>query len=380
MKPVRIYYVAHCRFPSPRAHAIQIAKMAEAMQLSGTDVHLIVPRRNSTIAKSPREFYGLRTDIPVQYLPVLDCYAWGRIGYIVSGCSFVVAYWLFLFRKKLRGEHFSLYTIDMDQFSFIAISFLGTPFVMEVHSAKRYGVLLNRMFTRARAILTINAIIKDELVTTFAISPEKIIVFPNGIDVDLFAQTVDRNAWRKEWSIAKEAPLALYVGRCYDWKGIEIFHETFQRIPGVTFGFVGCTKDEFEKVTGKQCAYANAFFFGERPYAEMPRWMKSADILLVIGTKKNEYSYYQTSPMKLFEYMSSGVPVLAAHTPALRDMVSDTQVFFYEPDDAEDFSRNIEEILGNVPRARQFASRAERYAQTFSWENRVKIILQTLPH
>jgi len=112
----------------------------------------------------------------------------------------------------------------------------------------------------------------------------------------------------------------------------------------------------------------------------MPRWMKSADILLVIGTKKNEYSYYQTSPMKLFEYMSSGVPVLAAHTPALRDMVSDTQVFFYEPDDAEDFSRNIEEILGNVPRARQFASRAERYAQTFSWENRVKIILQTLPH
>ena len=377
---MRIYYVAHCRFPSPRAHALQIAKMTEAMRLSGADVHLILPRRKNTITQTPREFYGLRLDIPAHFLPVLNLYAWGRIGYFLGGLSFLVSYWLFFMRKKIHGERFTLYTIDMDEFSFVGVSFLGVPFVMEIHGAKQYGALLNRMFTRARAILTINTIIKRTLVENFFISPEKILVHPNGIDLALFSKPVNRDAWRAKWHIAREAPLALYVGKCYDWKGMELFPEVFRALPHITFAFVGCTKKEFETVTGAPCAYANALFFGERPYQEMPHWMKSADVLLVIGTKKSDYSYYQTSPMKLFEYMATDVPILAAGTPAIRDAVSSQDVFFYEPDNAESFVENIKKILNDESRARQVASHARTSAEKFSWEHRAKMILPHINH
>lgn len=374
---MKLYYVAHCRFPSERAHAIQIAKMTEAMRLAGADVHLVVPRRRNMITKRPQEFYGLKTDIPLHRIPVFDLYAWGTIGYVLGGASFLAAYWLFFLWKKFRGERFRLYTIDMDEFSFIGVSFLGIPFVMEIHGSKRHGILLNRMFARARAILTINTIIKRTLIANFNIPPEKIIVHPNGIDIESFSRPVDRDAWRAMWGIAPGTPLALYVGKCYDWKGMEIFTEAFRKLPEVAFAFVGCTKKEFETVTREQCEYTNIRFFGERPYTEMPQWMKSADILLVIGTKKNAYSYEQTSPMKLFEYMATGVPILAAGTPAIRDAVSPQDVFFYEPDDSESFVENIKTVLHDASHARLTAQHAQRSAKKFSWENRARLIL---PH
>lgn len=349
------------------------------MRLSGADVHLVVPRRRNAITKNPREFYGLKTDLPVQYLPVLDLYSWGGLGYAISGFTFLIAYWFFLAWKKLRGGKFVLYTIDMDEFSFIGVSLLGVPFAMEIHGAKRYGALLNRTLKGARAVLTINSIVQRSLVETFKLPPEKVLAHPNGIDVSMFSQPVDRNAWRAKWGIAPDARLVLYVGRCYPWKGMDVLDRASRLLPDVAFAFVGCTRKEFETVTGTPCGYGNVLFFGERPYAEMPEWMKSADILLVLGTKKNEYSYRQTSPMKLFEYMATGVPILAADTPAIRDVVSPEEVLFYEPDNAAGLARAMRDILGNRPRAERAALRAAQSARARSWERRAESILAKLP-
>ncbi len=372
---MKLYYVAHCRFPSERAHAIQIAKMAEAIRLSGADVHLVLPRRKNVISRRAREFYGLAIDIPVRYLPVLDCYRWGRVGYAIGGFSFLISYFIFLLSKKIHGEKFALYTIDMDEFSFIGVSFLSAPFVMEIHGAKKYGALLNRMFTRARAILTINNFIKSDLIRNFQIPGERILVHPNGIDANFFSQPTDRKSWRAKWNIPPHASLVLYVGKCYDWKGMEIFKDTARTLPDVTFAFVGCTKEEFERVTSLKIEARNAIFFGERPYIEMSLWMKSADILLVIGTRKNPYSYTQPSPMKLFEYMGSGVPVLAPETPAIRAQVSNKEVFFYEPDDAGSLAKHIKEILNNASHAKTLTENAKEFTKKFSWEHRARMIL-----
>jgi len=369
----KIYYIAHCRFPSERAHAVQIAKMVEAMRLLGADVELVVPKRKNKITKTAKDFYGLKTEIPVHYVKVFDLYRFGRVGYLLSGISFIISYLLFFHSRK--SERFSLYTIDMDQFSFIGVSFLGVPFTMEVHDAKKYGWFFNRMFVRAQKILTINNIIKKELVENFKLPPEKILVHPNGIDIELFSQEVDKGAWRTRWNIELDKPLILYVGKCYDWKGLDIFDEALKALPDANFAFVGCTKEEVEKVTGKKSDYHNALYFGQQPYADMPKWMKSADILLVIGTKKNEYSYLHTSPMKLFEYLPTGVPILAVGTPAVKDQVTESEVFFYEPDDAKSFISQIRKILDDKTLAQKVAVNAKISAQKFSWMVRARSVL-----
>jgi len=372
----KIYYIAHCRFPSERAHAIQIAKMVEAMRLEGVDVELVLPKRPNQITQSPEAYYSLKTSLPANYLPILNLYRLGKLGYFFSGLSFVFSYWLFILGRRRHGEQFSLYTIDMDQFSLVGVSFIKAPFIIEVHDAKRKSWVFGRMFARAERIVAINNINKREIVKNFNLEETKVIVAPNGIDLELFSKNVSVEAWRREWHISKDRPFVLYVGKCYDWKGLDIFDKALTALPEVNFGFVGCTKAEVEALTGRKFDFKNALFFGQRPYSEMPYWMRSADLLLVIGTKKNKYSYLHTSLMKLFEYIATGVPVLAADTPAIKDMISEKEVFFYETDNTQSFVMKVKEILNNPELAKNIYCQAKLISPRFSWQSRVKLIFK----
>lgn len=371
----KIYYIAHCRFPSERAHAIQVAKMIEAMKLNGFDIELIVPDRKNIISQSPKNFYGLKTDISVRYLKICDLYKFGKFGYRLSGLLFILAYCQFIKERQKAGEKFLLYTIDMDQFSSVGVSFLKTPFIVEVHDAKKYSWIFNRMFKGAIAILTINNLIKSEIVKNFSLPAEKVLVQPNGIDLEMFSKPSDKKAWRKKWNIPLERPFVLYVGKCYDWKGLEIFDLALKSLSEINFGFVGCSKDEVEKITGQKYDLRNVLFFGQRPYNEMVDWMRSADILLVIGTKKNEYSYYHTSPMKLFEYLATGVPILVADTPAIKDMVSEKEVFFYQADNSDSFVMSVQKIINDRESMDLRSAESLKLARKLSWASRVALVL-----
>ena len=373
---MKLYYIANARMPSEKAHAIQIAKMCEALIGAGADLELVVPRRRNKIKESAKSFYGLSGDIPLRRLPIFPVTSLGKFGYYVAGLSFTLSYILFLLWRKICGEQFFVHTIDMDQFSFIGVSFLGALFSFEVHDTKKYGVLFDRIFRKAKVVMTINNIIKKELVANFHLLPEKILVCPNGIDVPFFARHGDKNLWRKRWEIPNDARVILYTGKCYKWKGMEIFYDALPKLPSDTLlCFVGCTREEVEKVTGKNFDDPRARFFGGRPYNEMPLWMAVGDVLVVLGTKKNDYSYFHTSPMKLFEYMATGRPILSARTPAVSDVVSDSEVTFCAPDASSDFVLKIKEILENKEISAEKSSRAFKLVKKFSWDNRARALL-----
>ena len=80
--------------------------------------------------------------------------------------------------------------------------------------------------------------------------------------------------------------------------------------------------------------------------------------------------------MKLFEYLPTGVPILAAGTPAVRDQVTEREVFFYEPDDSKSFIAQVSEILKNRPHAELIASNAKQSAKKFTWMNRAQSVLR----
>ena len=371
----KIYYIAHCRFPSERAHAIQIAQMAEALIATGLELELVVPNRSNAIKIGAKEYYGLKLDLPVKRLPILDLYRFGKIGYWLSGCSFMFSYFLFLLVKKIKGEQFLLYTIDMDQFSFLLVSFLGLPFYVEVHDSKKYGYVFGRMFRKAFGILTINSLIKKAIVKNFNLPPGKILVHPNGINLDRFLSKTDPAGWRKKFDIPPDVKVVLYTGKCYEWKGMDIFEAALKVLPpNFFFCFVGTTKEEVEAVTRKPFTYKNARFFGQRPHAEMPNWMAIADVAIVLGTKANEYSYYHTSPMKLFEYLAVGRPILASRTPAILDVVGEAEVFFYEPDNTGDLIRQIKEVVANKSLADAKSLSAKKLAPQFSWLGRAQAV------
>lgn len=362
-----VVYVANGRMPTKKAHGIQIAKMCEAFIEQGVSIELVVPSRG-TDSRSIREFYDLRVDVPVQYLWVPDWYR-GRIGFVISSALFAIRYFLHLRMRRMRGESFVIYTTDLDQFSFFLIPFIGVPYAVEMHDAKPYAWPFPRFLRRARCIVAVNSIIKNELAQVFGLSPDRIAVWPNGYDAHFFAESESADTARSILGVARDKKIALYVGKVYAWKGLDAFVDAARRMPDVLFYFVGGTAQELEAIGAMEGTQpVNLISMGHRDLKEIPRWMRAADVLVVTGTAKDIYSYQHTSPMKLFEYMASGRPIVASRTPAIEAVVSEAEVFFCMPDSGTDMAETITAVLARPEEAEKRSLAAQR--RTVSWDAR----------
>ncbi|TSC77830.1 MAG: group 1 glycosyl transferase [Parcubacteria group bacterium Gr01-1014_33] len=361
--------------PTEKAHGIQLAKMCEAFTAAGIEVELVVPARK-TVAESVAHFYDLRTPIRLTRLPVIDWYERNRFGFFVGSLSFMISYFFYLWYTRMRGDLKVMYTTDIDQFSFLLIPFLGVPYFVEIHDAKKKSILFSILFKYARGIIVINRIIKKKISEVFHISQEKIIVHPNGVDIEKFNTLVSREEAREKLSLPQKIPIALYVGRIYQWKGMDILLDTAAECKEIFFYIVGGTSDELVAVSGESRHLSNIVCAGSRKYEEIPLWLAAADVLLVLGTKENKYSYFHTSPMKLLEYMASHQPIVASDTPANREIVSESEVFFYESDNSESLAYAIKHVLhANHPELQFRIDHANKKIRTLTWEKRAEDII-----
>jgi glycosyltransferase involved in cell wall biosynthesis len=78
--------------------------------------------------------------------------------------------------------------------------------------------------------------------------------------------------------------------------------------------------------------------------------------------------------MKLFEYLASGRPVVAADTPALRSLVSEHEVRFYIPDDPSDLAHQISSVFSDTDRATQASMKGREKAREHVWAKRAERI------
>jgi glycosyltransferase involved in cell wall biosynthesis len=212
---VKIYYVANARMPTEKAHGIQIAKMCEALIEAGAEVELIAPRRANT-SRTIQDFYGLRVSVPTVYIWTPDWYSRGRLGFWASSVCFMVGYALYLLKKKRPGAGGAIWTIDVDQFSFFFIPYLGMPYIAEIHDAKPSTFTFRALFRRAARIVVINDIISRELGDIFKIPSGRISVHPNGVDLYHF-QARSKGEARRKLQLPFDTRVALYVGRLYQW-------------------------------------------------------------------------------------------------------------------------------------------------------------------
>lgn len=376
----KIYYIANAKMPTPKAHGIQIAKMAEAMIRAGADLKLVVPARHATL-QSMKEFYGLGVDVPLVKISVFDTYNYGKLGFALGTLTFMTASFLYLLWKKLIGEKFIIYTIDIDQFSFVFLPLIGKRLFAEIHDAKQWSIPFRILFSKAKGIIVINKIIKKEIIETFGASTDKIIVHPNGIDLQQFDIRLPKEKARNALKMPVNKPIALYSGRFYNWKGLEIILRAAQEIDKETLIYlVGGSEDELKKISGENAIPRNIVCVGAKDYKEMPMWLAASDVLVVLGTKKNDYSYLHTSPMKLMEYMASSRPIVASRTPANLEIVGENEAVFYAPDDHRDLAEKINGILKNPEKFGHLIDGAREKVNSLSWDSRAQSVLNFIEY
>lgn len=118
-------------------------------------------------------------------------------------------------------------------------------------------------------------------------------------------------------------------------------------------------------------ATANIHLLGHRNYDELPAYLKAFDVA-VIPYRINGYTKY-VFPIKFFEFMATGTPVVISALPSLSDFYDAVRV----ADDAEAFIRHCDEALTEAPddpaRARRIALAGEN-----SWDSRVAQLMEAV--
>ena len=188
---------------------------------------------------------------------------------------------------------------------------------------------------------------------------------PNVGDFDHFHQAASMEPVRRIKDISK--PIIGFVGAMnYKLDG-RLLSELFGRYPEWSFVFIGPDRGfGIERYTD----FPNVHFFGFKSVEELPGYMAGFDVC-IIPYKVDNYTS-GVMPIKFFEYLATGKPVVSTSIPEIArfgDLI-DTAASM------EEFGMAIERRLANDPPAKR-DYRIE-LAKANSWETRIREILERL--
>lgn len=256
----------------------------------------------------------------------------------------------------------------------------NTPLVFEIHDIPHRWY--ERQFqksiaNRAKKIIVITKALQNELHIQYKIPLEKIIHLPDGVEYERFA---------KETEIAEELrevrkPIILYSGHLYDWKGVYTLAEAAKKLPDCSVVFVGGKDNDVTALRYFARTISNIYVLGYKKHGEISKYLQAADILILPNTAKIEVSLRFTSPLKLFEYMASGKPIVASRLPSITEILTDGETgYLCNPDDSENLAMVINRVLQSPDQAARIALNAQKYAQQFDWQHRARTIFEMSIH
>jgi glycosyltransferase involved in cell wall biosynthesis len=185
-------------------------------------------------------------------------------------------------------------------------------------------------------------------------NPSHTYWIPNGADVEHFA-TCARAAPEL---LGTRRPIVGFVGGLSEWVDVDLVAYLARQRPGWSFVLVGPVGIDMSPVQ----SLPNVHLLGPRPYAQLPAYLAAMDVGL-IPFKRNQVTFH-ADPIKAYEYLAAGLPVVATDVPALQRL-NHVLSLATTP---EDFLRGVGAALD----AGRGAGRSERQAEArrHGWASR----------
>ncbi len=366
----RFYYIANIRLPTEKAHGVQIMEMCAAFAKAGADVHLLVPRRATPIIENPFTYYGINKTFSIKYLWCVDAVGWpiGALGFWIQTITF-----LWMARRVLARESSDvLYTREP------RVGLMFKNFVLEVHDLPKHISRWQRLvWRRAQKIVVLTKYLKEEIVAQ-GIPESKIIVAPDGVNLQAFNALNSHHQIRHQLGLPVEKKIAMYVGSfyLYDWKGVDVLLRAAEKLPeNIVVVAVGGNEHEIATIQTTYPTAKNLLLIGRKKHAEVAAYLQVADVLVLPNTRGDANSERYTSPLKLFEYMASGTPIVASDLPSIREILSEKNAFLVPPGDVDALAVKIQSVVANKEEASRRATQALRDVQAYTWDRRAQAIL-----
>lgn len=172
-----------------------------------------------------------------------------------------------------------------------------------------------------------------------------------------------------------------YFGQLYAGRGIEVIEVIAAKRPKCLFLVYGGSPDLVEH--RKTTAPSNLRYMGHVIHPVARNIQASVDVLFMpyqhsvsIGVKKHDTVRWM-SPMKMFEYMASGVPIISSDLPVLREILKDgVNALLVVPDRPETWISALDRLIEDPDLASSLGEKAHsQYRREHTWLRRAQILL-----
>ena len=262
----------------------------------------------------------------------------------------------------------------------VAAAMLRVPHLYDMHSSLPQQ-LTNFAFSRSRVVRRLFLAIERLMIRR---SRVVVVICPSLEDtvrqIDPHARTVlienapgsaedeatpaDADAVRRHLGLARETPLVLYTGTFEAYQGLDLLFEAMAVVatarPDARLVLAGGTTEQIARAC-EQCKAAGidgrTVFAGERPARDIPAYLLAADVLV------SPRSRGTNTPLKIYQYLRSGKPIVATRLLTHTQVLSDETAILTGVS-AREFADGVLRALADPARAAAIGARARHLAAT----------------
>ena len=284
--------------------------------------------------------------------------------------------------KRLKNSNEDIYHLHNPWFlpSLVATKVLkGVPKIMTVHSAKieekdfitwllnkTYHPFAQYILENMDMLMTQGEKERDRLLRNFELSPDKIIVVPNGVEISKFNPDKEANEYFIEkYHLKKDSFKILYVSRLVDAKNPEKLISAVKKImknQNIEVILIG--EGSLEYITKlKKMSDKRVHILGKVGFKDLVAAYHVSDLFVFLGL-------WEGMPTVIMEAMLCGLPILTTPVAGIPDVVTEGEngLFVKVPISEEDLANKINYFINNADIDKISKANIKKIETKYSWE------------
>lgn len=369
---MKILYVSSSTVPSRTANSVHVMKMSQAFANNGHEVTLLV----SDIHSAPQlgvddvfSHYGVEENFSLRNIVVPK----------ISGKDYIFGVLSAWYARK--GGFDIVFCRNFAACYFSAL--LGKQVIFETHMPMGERKRLGRIFfkrllksRRLKQVVVITHALKQRMEKDYPEIKGKVVVAPDGAD------PVAENVAIIPLDSAKGRMQVGYVGHLYKGKGMEVVSQLAARCPWADFHVVGGMEEDLAHWRHECAGIDNIIFHGYVSHQRAKAFIKSFDVVLLPNQRKvaaydvGEISQW-TSPLKAFEYMAAGKPIIASDLSVLREvLIHNENALLCDCENVEAWATALETLRDDKALADRLSYQAKAiFLEKYTWQARAASLL-----
>ncbi|MCI0694735.1 glycosyltransferase family 4 protein [candidate division KSB1 bacterium] len=240
-----------------------------------------------------------------------------------------------------------------------------------------------RIFCESDRVIAVSGRLQEYAVSR-GVPESRIHVLPNAVDPQRFAplrpaaQQRDKTV-RAQYQLEDKHVIG-FVGSLKPWHGTETLFEAFRRLHATAANTHllivgdGPGREELEKYAHTHALDGAVTFTGNVSYDDIPQYLAAMDIA-VAPYVANENFYY--SPIKIFEYMAMGKPVVAGSIGQVEEVIADGETgLLFEPGNIGQLAAALAKLVEDSQLCRRLGEKARTWVlQERTWENNARRVI-----